>query len=277
MPELGFLADDRKARRVLLDDDGGELALGPVERRPLGEHEDDVGDIAVGDEELRPVEQIPAAVGGPERGAHGRGVGAAAGLGDGHGGEPAGGDAGQEPVLLLGRAELHQGADGVEGGGPRDGRGRAGPGDRLDQLQVSPVGHRSPAVLLGDEHAVHAEAVEELDVLPGELLGLVVLLGPGSDLLFGDLADVFDELGFGLVERCQMVESVEQCGHRRRPWAPSMVMVSPVRNRQSAVRTATTSRAISSAVPTRPTGMRRSSRARFSGSARYSSFRPVST
>ena len=137
-----------------------------------------------------------------------------------------------------------------------DGQARA---DRLDQLQVAPVRQRSPAVLLGDEHAVHAEAVEELDVLPGELLGLVVLLGPGGDLLDRDLADVFDELRLGLVERGELVESVEQGGHRRRPCAPSMVMVSPVRNRQSAVRTATTSRAISSAVPIRPTGMRRSS------------------
>src|SRR5581483_332884 len=137
-----------------------------------------------------------------------------------------------------------------------------------DELQVSPVGDRRAAVLLGDEHAVQAETVEELDVLPGEFLGLVVLLGPGGDPLGRDRADVFDELGLGLVARCQLVEAVEEGGHRRRPWAPSMVMVSPVRNRQSAVRTATMSRPISAAVPTRPTGMRRSRRARLAGSAR---------
>ena len=143
---------DREARRVGLDDEGGDAAVARV-RIGLREDGVEVRDAGVRDEALRAVEDVLVAL-APRRRPHRGRVGAGAGLGQRVRGQPlARGEPRQVALLLLvaageleaERAELLHRED--------QGRGRADLRHLLDRDQREERTGAEPAVLLGEEEA----------------------------------------------------------------------------------------------------------------------------
>ena len=131
----------------------------------------------------------------PRLAAHGRGVGARAGLGERVGGKPlAGSELGQVALLLLvrpgqletERAQLLDGDD--------QAARRTDLGDLLDRHERHQGGGAEAAVLLVVEDAEDPVLAEELDDVPGELGRLVDLGRARRDALARELADQLADL-----------------------------------------------------------------------------------
>jgi hypothetical protein len=155
----------------------------------LGEDGVEVRDPRVRDEALRAVEDVLVALAAGRR-PHRSGVGARAGLRERIGRQPlARGQLREVPLLLLvgageleaERAELLHGED--------ERRGRADLPHLLDSDQREERSGAEPAVFLGEEEAEDVVLAEELDHVPGELVGGVDLGGPRRDPLARELPD----------------------------------------------------------------------------------------
>ena len=155
----------------------------------LDQHEHERAEQPVGDPHLLTVDLVAAVVGLAGRRFDRLHVGAELGLGQREGGpDLPRGHARQVALALLVAAELHQqvGADevGVDHARDRDPAAR----ELLDDHRVGRQVEAHAAVLLGDRYAEQAELLHLLDDRLGELVGVVVVLGVGDDLLVGELA-----------------------------------------------------------------------------------------
>jgi hypothetical protein len=155
----------------------------------LDQHEDQRGEQAVGDPHLLAVDLPAAVVALAGAGLDRLHVGAELGLGEAERrADLAAGHPRQVLLLLLVGAELHQqvGADevGVDDPGDRDPPAR----ELFDDHHVGREVQAHPAVLLGERHPEQPELLHLLDDRIGELVGGVVVLGVGQDLLVGELA-----------------------------------------------------------------------------------------
>jgi hypothetical protein len=155
-----------------------------------GEDQGDVGVGAVGDEDLVAVEHVVVAV-AARRGAHARRIAAGAGLGEGEAAElPAGGEGGEELLLLLLGAELEQRiADQGVVDREDDARGGADPADLLDHQAVGEGVHAGAAVLLGDGDSGEAQLAGLIEERAREFAALVDFLGARPHDLLGEPAD----------------------------------------------------------------------------------------
>ena len=184
---------DREARRVGLDDEGGDAGVARV-RVGLREDGVEVRDAGVRDEALRAVEDVLVALAARRR-AHRRAVGAGAGLGERVRRQPLAARELRQVLLLLlvgagelepERAELLHRED--------ERRRRADLPDLLDRDEREKRAGAEPAVLLVEEEAEDVVLAEELDDVPRELVRLVDLGRARRDPLARELADEIAQL-----------------------------------------------------------------------------------
>ncbi len=181
-----FLAR-RKARRVPLDDEGGDAPMAQI-GVDGGEDGVQVGDAAVGDEALLTVEHVvipPAHGGGTNR----RRVGASLGLGKREATQPhlrLVAEPGDVAGLLRLGARDHDGDRSQPSANDGGTDAHTPPGKFLDhQAGGQDARHAAATVLLGIPVGHEADLARLLHHRPGHLVSLVVLGGDGADLPFG--------------------------------------------------------------------------------------------
>ena len=208
-PHLAVLRGDGQPRGPLGNDEGADspIPLGAVLR---GEHHHGLGNLGVGDEVLGAVEEVGAVPHG-RRGLEGRRVRPAAGLRQGprrHALPRR--QRGQEPLLLLLVAEAGDGRSpqrqvGDEGHAGR----RISPGRLLRHDGHLPVSAAAASVGRIDADAGKAQLGHSLPVVPGELLVLVQLAGPGFQLPVGEVPHQVLQHPFFFIQ--------DLCGHQVTP------------------------------------------------------------
>jgi hypothetical protein len=189
-----------------------EIALRPVlDAVPLPEKKVQIGVRAVGDEAFLAGHDDVLAL-GPERGLHRRRIRPRPRLGDRERAQPPVYHHRQQAPLLLLGAEVRERFAEVEIGRPDAARRSARLADLAQALQVRGIGHLGAAVLLGNEHPVHPEAVQRADVLPRKFTGAIVTLGARRDLVSRQRANALHELRLFRSKRNALIQTFED-GH----------------------------------------------------------------
>ena len=190
-----------EARRVGLDDERRDAGV-PGGRIRLREHRVERRHARVGDEPLGAVEHVLVAVASRGR-AHGGRVGAGAGFGERVRAQRLAAREPRQPLVLLlagarelqpERAELLHGED--------ERRGRAHLRHLFDRDQSHQRPGAEAAVRLVEEEAEDVVLAEELDHVPGELVGGVDLGRPRRDALPRERSDEVAKLA---LLRCELI------------------------------------------------------------------------
>jgi hypothetical protein len=175
---------------LLLDDEGRDPA--PRAELPIvgGEDHDQVGHIAVGDPDLGAVEDPVLALACRGR-AHGPGVAAAVGLGQGVAGELLAFAHRRQPALLLLVGAIEQDRVATDRHVPTgpDRRREATARDLLHEDAQTHLAHAAPAELLGEVHAKHAHFLEPFGHRVRDLLLVIDLRGERLQLALTPIAN----------------------------------------------------------------------------------------
>ena len=188
-PELAVDGRRGEPGRVLHVDDEGADPLAACAGCSTCENDDGIRDSAVGDPDLRSAQDVVVST--PDgAGHHPSGVAARARLGERVGGELAAAGQVGEPSLLLGVGAGEDDRVAAQRLDGEDERARgADLGDLLDGDVEGQGAPAQPAVLGGEGQGEEVLLAEQLDHVPGELLGLVDLRRPGGDASARQLAD----------------------------------------------------------------------------------------
>ena len=116
-------------------------------------------------------------------GFHVRGIGPRRGLGNAQGGEAALSNARQKVYFLLMVSKIDDWLDRMKCGAPNQAGGSTGLPNFPHGGEVSAVGHLRAAVFFGDEHAVQAQFVNAVDIVPGKFAAFIVGCRARADLI----------------------------------------------------------------------------------------------